>query len=329
MAMSSHSRLSRRLQFQRLEPQWVMNAGMPLDVPQAPPEIGAMRRHVDLAIISISRTCVEPAPIHSLNPHRRDFEMKRRMMVVTAGVALLSVSLGGKLAAEEYLSDIQWAKPKVVDPGPPGGPPADAIVLFDGKDMSKWNGADKWTVKDGIIVAGPGQITSKEQFGDCQVHIEWTSDETAEGSGQGRSNSGVFLMGKYEVQVLDSYENETYYDGQCGAIYKQSPPLANVCRKPGQWQTYDIIWAAPRFKDGKLVSPAYVTVLQNGVLIQNHFALEGDTPFHRPPAYHPHGEKGPIALQYHGNPVRFRNIWVREIKPLKKKRVHEPKIVKH
>ncbi len=255
--------------------------------------------------------------------------MTKRIIVATAAVALLAVSLSGSVLAEEYLSGIKWAKPKVIDPGPVGGPPADAVVLFDGKDMSRWNGADKWTVKDGIIIAGPGQITSKDEFGDCQVHVEWSSDEKAEGSGQGRSNSGVFLMGIYEVQVLDSYGNETYYDGQCGAIYKQSPPLANVCRKPGEWQTYDIIWKAPRFKDGKLVSPAFITVLQNGVVVQNHFELEGDTPYHRPPAYQPHGDKGPIALQYHGNPVRFRNIWVRAIKPLDKKRVHEPKIVKH
>ena len=148
-------------------------------------------------------------------------------------------------------------------------------------------------------------------------------------SGQGRSNSGVFLMGKYEVQVLDSYDNETYYDGQCAAIYKQHPPLVNACRKPGEWQTYDIIWKAPRFQDGKLVSPACVTVLQNGVVVQNHFELEGDTPYDRPPAYQPHEDKGPIALQYHGNPVRFRNIWVRELKEVEHKRVHEPKIVKH
>ena len=168
--------------------------------------------------------------------------------------------------------------------------------LFDGKDMSKWNGADNWKVNDGIVIAGPGQVTSKDVFGDCQVHIEWTSDAKAEGTGQGRSNSGVFLMGKYEVQVLDSYDNETYYDGQCGAIYKQSPPLVNVCRKPGEWQTYDIIWKAPRFEDGKLVSPAFITVLHNGVVVQNHFQLEGDTPYNRPPAYEPHPDKGPIAL---------------------------------
>ena len=149
------------------------------------------------------------------------------------------------------------------------------------------------------------------------------------GSSQGRSNSGVFLMGIYEVQVLDSYDNKTYFDGQCGAIYKQHPPLVNACRKPGEWQTYDIIWKGPRFDaDGKLVSPAFITLLHNGVVIQNHFELLGDTPYHRAPEYKPHPDKGPISLQYHGNPVRFRNIWVRELTEVASERVAEPKVVK-
>jgi len=256
--------------------------------------------------------------------------MKRSIVAPVVTVALLmSGLLVSQAGAQEYLSGIEWAKPQVIDPGPPGGPPSDAVVLFDGKDMSKWQGADNWTVKDGYVTAGAGQVTSKDVFGDCQVHIEWASAEKVEGSGQGRSNSGVFLMGRYEVQVLDSYDNETYHDGQCGAIYKQHPPLVNACRKPGEWQTYDIIWKAPRFQDGKLVSPATVTVLHNGVVVQHNFELVGDTPYDRPPAYQPHEDQGPIALQYHGNPVRFRNIWVRELKELDSKRVHEPKIVKH
>ena len=254
--------------------------------------------------------------------------MKRSIISSVAGAALLGCWLTSHVLAQEYLSGIEWARPQVIDPGPPHGPPADAVVLFDGTDMSKWNGADKWIVKDGCVTSGEGQITSTDVFGDCQLHIEWAAAEKVEGSGQGRSNSGVFLMGRYEVQVLDSFDNETYYDGQCGAIYKQHPPLVNVCRKPGEWQTYDIIWKAPQFKDGKLVSPAFITVLQNGVVVQNHFELEGDTPYDRPPAYEPHEDKGPIGLQYHGNPVRFRNIWVRELKEVDHKRVHEPKIVK-
>ncbi len=253
--------------------------------------------------------------------------MKRRFVTAIAAVALLIGVLGSRVLAEEYLSGIEWAKPAVIDPGPPGGPPSDAIVLFDGKDMSHWNNADKWEVKDGYVISGEGEVRSKEEFGDCQLHIEWAANENVSGSGQGRSNSGVFLMGIYEVQVLDSYDNETYHDGQCAAIYKQHPPLVNACRKPGEWQTYDIIWKAPRFEGDKLVSPAFITVLQNGVVVQSHFQLEGDTPYHRPPAYQPHPDKGPIALQYHGNSVRFRNIWVREVKELDQKRVHEPKIV--
>lgn len=255
--------------------------------------------------------------------------MKRHMCCLAAVAVLMAVFLSGDASADEYLSGIKWSEPPVVDPGPPGEPPVDAVVLFDGTDMSKWKGAEKWTVKDGVVIAGPGNITSKPVFGDCQVHLEWVSDENAEGSGQGRSNSGVFLMGKYEVQILDSYQNKTYHDGQCGAIYKQSPPLVNASRPPGEWQSFDIIWKAPRFKDGELVSPAYLTVLHNGVLIQNHFELKGDTPYHRAPEYKPHPEKGPIMLQYHGNPVRFRNIWVREYEPLDRKRAHEPKIVEH
>jgi len=253
--------------------------------------------------------------------------MQKHVCYPVAAAVLLSGFLYGSASAAEYLSGIQWSEPPVVDPGPPGGPPSDAVVLFDGTDMAQWNGAEQWTVKDGAVIAGPGNITSKPVFGDCQVHIEWVSDEKAEGSGQGRSNSGIFLMGIYEVQILDSFQNETYHDGQCGAIYKQSPPLVNASRPPGEWQTFDIIWKAPRFKDGKLVSPAHLTVLHNGVLIQNHFELLGDTPYHRAPEYKPHPEKGPIMLQYHGNPVRFRNIWAREYKPLDQKRVHEPKIV--
>ena len=245
-----------------------------------------------------------------------------RMTAAMAAVAILAC--GGGVDAKEYLSGIQWAEPAVVDPGPPGGPPSDAVVLFDGTDMSKWNGAEKWTVKDGYVVAGPGAVQSKDEFGDCQVHVEWASAEEITGEGQGRSNSGVFLMGQYEVQVLDSYQNTTYFDGQCGAIYKQHPPLVNASRKPGEWQTYDIIWKAPRFDGDKLISPAFITVLHNGVVIQNHFELQGDTPYHRPPEYKPHADKGPISLQYHGNPVRFRNIWVRELKELEHQRVHEP-----
>ena len=253
--------------------------------------------------------------------------MKKRTFVSFVVVALAAAWFGPFASAAEYLTGIEWAEPAVIDPGGPEKAPSDAVVLFDGTDLSQFDGGEKWTVADGAITAGRGTLRTKAVFGDCQVHIEWASAAEVKGSGQGRSNSGIFLMGEYEVQVLDSYENKTYFDGQCGAVYKQHPPLVNACRKPGEWQAYDIIWKAPRFDDeGKLVSPALVTVLHNGVLIQNHFELEGDTPYDRAPAYKPHPEKGPIKLQYHGNPVRFRNIWVREVKELESKRVHEPKI---
>jgi hypothetical protein len=251
--------------------------------------------------------------------------MKRSLAM--SAVASMLFAAFSHLHAQEYLSGIEWAEPEVIDPGGPDQPPSDAVVLFDGTDMSQWTGAENWTVEDGYVIAGRGSIRSKESFGDCQVHIEWASPEEVTGSGQGRGNSGVFLMGRYELQILDSYENKTYFDGQAGAIYKQRPPLVNASRPPGQWQSYDILWTAPRFDEqGELVSPAYMTVLHNGVVIHNHTELEGDTPFNRPPSYRAHPDKGPIGLQYHGDPVRFRNIWVREIKPLEQRRVHEPKL---
>lgn len=215
--------------------------------------------------------------------------------------------------AGEWVSGIRWKAPAVIDPGPQGGRPSDAIVLFDGTDLSQWNGGDQWVLENGYGICHGG-IATKQAFGDCQLHVEWASPEKIEGEGQGRGNSGVYFMEKYELQVLDSYENETYSDGQAGAIYKQSPPLVNVCRKPGEWQTYDIIFKAPRFDEaGKLVKPAIMTVLHNGVLIQDHFELLGATAWHKPPAYEAHPPKLPIHIQHHGNPVRFRNIWIREL----------------
>jgi hypothetical protein len=219
--------------------------------------------------------------------------------------------------ADEYLSGVQWPEPAVVDPGPPGGPSADAIVLFDGTNLDAWHGGDKWKIADGVATSHGGGITSKQSFGDCQLHVEWASPEKIEGRGQGRGNSGVYLMGKYEVQILDSHQNETYFDGQAGSIYKQHPPLVNASRPPGKWQSFDIVFTAPRFADdGKLKSPAYLTVLHNGVLVQNHFELSGKTAWDEAPKYEAHPDKLPLYLQYHGNPVKFRNIWVRELKPL-------------
>lgn len=237
-----------------------------------------------------------------------------RFRRTTACLIALLGAMGLAACAGEYLSGVNWPLPKVVDPGPTGGPPADAVVLFDGKDLSKWENGEDWFVQDGAAVAQKHDIHTKQAFGDCQLHVEWAEPEKIEGAGQGRGNSGVFLMGIYEVQVLDSYQNDTYPDGQCGAIYKQRPPLVNVNRKPGEWQTYDIIWQGPRFDAaGKLTRPAHITVLQNGVLVQNHFKLRGQTFWDQKPHYSPHPPKLPLALQFHANPVRFRNIWIREL----------------
>jgi hypothetical protein len=212
-------------------------------------------------------------------------------------------------------------EPKIIDPGDATRAPSDAIVLFDGKDLSNWvsvngGGPAKWEMKDGamVVVRGTGAIRTKQEFDDVQLHIEWATPAEVVGKDQGRGNSGVFLQGRYEVQVLDSYDNKTYFHGQAGAIYKQYPPLVNACRKPGEWQTYDIIYHAPVFgDDGRVKKRATITVLHNGVLIQDHSEVFGTTTHENVfPSYTKHG-KGPIMLQDHGNPVRFRNVWVREL----------------
>jgi len=231
-----------------------------------------------------------------------------------------------RLEAQEYLNGIEWKEPAIITPGTTNSePPSDAVILFNGKDKSHWKNSDAWKIEGDALVAGRGSITSVDEFGDCQVHIEWSAATPPKGSGQGRSNSGVFLMNIYELQVLDSFDNKTYHDGQAGAIYKQTPPMVNATRKPGEWNTYDIFWTAPRFNDdGSLKSPAYITAVHNGVLILNHFELKGDTPFNRPPEYKKHAAKGPIGLQDHGDPVRFRNIWVRPLVPVEGKQVRKP-----
>jgi hypothetical protein len=232
-------------------------------------------------------------------------------------VTLILFSLGAMLV-DEYKSGMVWEEPRIVDPGPVGGPPSDAKVLFNGQDMSQWDGGEQWQVQDGYVVAAGGDLHSKESFGDCQLHLEFASPPIVKGEGQGRGNSGVYLMDRYEVQILDSYENRTYYDGQCGSIYKQTPPMVNACRKPGEWQAYDILFTAPTFNaEGRVTKPAAITVLHNGVAVQNHFELSGATFYERPPAYTAHPERAPIRLQFHGDPVRFRNIWIRELVPAK------------
>jgi hypothetical protein len=216
-------------------------------------------------------------------------------------------------------------RPSVVEPAPytgPVAPPPDAIVLFNGHDLSNWEMADsagkpaKWKVEHGYIEVGPntGDISTKQAFGDCQLHIEWATPTPATGDGQERGNSGVYMMKTYEVQVLDSYNNPTYADGQAAAIFGQYPPLVNASRPPGQWQSYDIIWHGPRFDaQGTPTRPARITVFHNGILVQDNVTLTGPTAYKRRPPYKAQPAKMPLELQDHEYPVRFRDIWVREI----------------
>lgn len=207
-------------------------------------------------------------------------------------------------------------EPRVVDPGPAGGPPSDAMVLLDGTDLSKWKGTKgpdaKWKVTDGYVeVNGTGNIMTKAEFGDVQLHVEWATPAEVKGEGQGRGNSGVYLQGRYEIQVLDSYQNKTYPNGQAAAFYLHAAPLVNANRKPGEWQVYDIIFHAPKKgTDGK-VEPGSFTVLHNGVLVQDHIPVKGDAT--TAALFQGVTAKGPLMLQDHGNPVRFRNIWIREL----------------
>ncbi len=218
------------------------------------------------------------------------------------------------------LTEIWKIEPPVVTPGVATTPPSDAIVLFDGTDLSQWvnrkGGAPKWKLENGAmtVVKKAGAIFTKQPFGDCQLHIEFRTPAEVKGKGQGRGNSGIFLQNRYELQVLDSYDNRTYSNGQCGSIYKQHIPLVNACSKPGEWQTYDVIFIAPRFNEnGSLKSPARMTVFQNSILIHNNVVLKGSTEYRGEPSYKKHNLKEPIQLQDHGNPVSYRNIWIREL----------------
>lgn len=237
------------------------------------------------------------------------------------GITLALTVLCLPALSQRYLNGISWPEPAVVTPGEGNGPPADAIVLFDGKNFDAWDGAKDWKVDDDGGFTVKGAVQTRQGFGDCQLHLEFASPKEVKGKAQGRGNNGIGLMGaRYEIQVLDSYDNKTYPEGQCASVYNQRPPMVNVSRKPGEWQSFDIIFTAPRFDaEGKLLKPAYVTVLHNGVLVQNHTEIEGTTFFDQPPKYGKHADKLPLVLMYHGNPVRFRNIWLREFKELEGK----------
>ena len=216
-----------------------------------------------------------------------------------------------------HVHDGNRPQPPIVTPG---NPPSDGVMLFDGKDLSGWVGMDdqpaKWKVESGImeVVPGTGNIKTREPFGDCQLHLELAEPSVVKGESQGRGNSGVFLMALYEIQVLDCYQNPTYADGTSTAIYGQFPPLANACLPPGEWQTYDIIWEGPRFEGDKLLKPAFVTVLHNGLVTHHRTELLGVTSHRVLTTYEPHDPVGPLMLQDHGDLVRFRNIWYRPLK---------------
>jgi hypothetical protein len=225
----------------------------------------------------------------------------------------------------------QWAPvpPKVIPGASDGAPPSDAIVLFDGRNLDQWvmtkdRSPARWRVEDGVMVVDKayGNIETQRLFGNYQLHLEWRVPANITGEGQARGNSGLFLASTgsddhgYEVQILDCWDNPTYVNGQAASIYKQNPPLVNSCRKPGEWQSYDVVWTAPTFhSDGTLDTPAHVTVFHNGVLVQNHFQLLGETLYIGKPSYHQHG-RAAIELQAHHDPsapISFRNIWVREL----------------
>jgi hypothetical protein len=259
-----------------------------------------------------------------------------------AGIAMITACCAVAYGAQEQaptgytdtplLPGSQWRvhdgnrpHPPVVTPGTsssdnqPGKAPSDATVLFDGSNLDAWQtekgGPAKWKVANGYmeVVRGTGDIVTRRKFGDYQLHVEFREPNPPTGSSQERGNSGVFLAGLYEVQVLDSYNNLTYADGQAAAIYGQTPPLVNAARPPGEWQTYDIVFVSPRFNEGKLATGGYVTVFHNGVVTQNHTQLLGATVHHALPKFTPHELNMPLRLQDHGVPVRFRNIWIRPL----------------
>jgi hypothetical protein len=258
--------------------------------------------------------------------------MIRKLLLITTAIFTMESANAQETKGDPKATEVWDPVPKIVTPGAliTTTAPADAVVLFDGTNLNEWvstndpNTAAKWVVTDGafIVKKGTGNIQTKRSFTDYQLHLEWRIPENITGEGQSRGNSGLFLAATgpgdegYEIQILDAYNNKTYSNGQTGAIYKQHIPLANACKKPGEWQTYDIIWTAPRFnEDGSVKSPARVTAIHNGILIQNNVEVKGVTVYIGKPYYKKHGPS-PIKLQDHGDPsepISFRNIWLREL----------------
>jgi hypothetical protein len=259
--------------------------------------------------------------------------MNARLGLLVLLTALPACASGSKSSADSsvnpgyvdtpYLPGGDWRVhdrarplPPIVEPRPfqTTTAPTGAIVLFDGSDLSQWKSGDKaaaWKVESGCAeINGTGSIETQEAFGDCQLHLEWATPAQVAGHSQERGNSGVFFMGRYEVQVLDSWDNPTYADGQAAALYGQVPPLVNASRPSGEWQTYDIVFRAPRFDGDKLQTPAYVTVVHNGIVVHDRVALLGATRHREVATYAKHASQLPLMLQDHGNPVRFRNIWI-------------------
>lgn len=267
---------------------------------------------------------------------RRD--RRRQLLAAVAAASVLAAPMAGSTPGASEDAALPPAATEAWQPVPPkidapaNGAPSDATVLFAGTDTSAWEHVDanadsgkgktkdgrpvRWNVVDGALVVTPGSgdIRTREAFGDVQLHLEFRTQAQPTGEGQGASNSGVFLMERYELQVLDSYRNTTYVNGQAASVYKQYPPLVNASRAPGEWQSYDVLFLAPRFgSDGRLLAPARMTVFHNGVLVQHDVALRGATVYQGHPKYEAHAARLPLRLQDHGNPVAFRNIWVRAI----------------
>lgn len=253
--------------------------------------------------------------------------MQKRVLIAVATMSMTAIANAQLNTAKQTpeSSELWNPVPRMVTPGgastasPTATAPSDAMVLFDGRDLSKWKSSGKsglqWTVTDGAITVKPGtgDIETVDKFENYQLHIEFRTPSVVKGNGQGRGNSGIFQQGVYELQVLDSYDNPTYSNGQAGSIYKRALPLVNASRKPGEWQTYDVIWMAPKFnKDSMIIEPAYITVFHNGVVVQNHTPVAGTTPYIGAPQLQVHG-RGPIRLQDHGDLVSYRNIWIREL----------------
>jgi hypothetical protein len=272
--------------------------------------------------------------------------MRNLRKTVAAAVVATAALVGGSIAyraiaaeAKKVMSktdpryevhDMKRPRPAVITPGTEstqaeaGKAPSDALVLFDGKDLSHWEaegggGDAPFNLKTGYMEAAKKGMQTKDKFGDIQLHAEWSEPEDIKGESQGRGNSGFYIMGRYEVQVLDSFKNDTYADGQAAALYGQYPPLVNATRPPGEWNVYDVIFHRPHFDEsGKVTQPATVTVIHNGVLVQDHSELKGATGHHQAGDYAKHPDREPLHLQFHGNPVRFRNIWVRDLEKSEK-----------